>query len=350
MNVCSSNNTIDLRNSSELYKFVYFPNEWVVFGIVWPCLTLFGLAGNISFISTVVRTPSLHTSTYIYLVSLACNDLCAIIGLAIYSTPSYFNGPLRRNSYKENILISTVIPVIYVGSFLASSGLITLVAVERYLAICRPLKHYILKGTKRTFKLIAFVAILDVSISCSLIPFHLHKKSSYCLLWPEDRHYSNYPRVIWLSVSLAKWFNYIKVLSIGYHIFFSLLLVSHVFMYLKILVTLKRRRNSSTLQMTADFDRNLRQMGVMVIVTGTVYMMCYGVVITHRAIDALDLFDLHIFKDIIQVTVWDHFIGLTLAVNASVNPLIYTIINSYYRRCLKKTLLNCFHMSQTDAQ
>ena len=248
-------------------------------------------------------------------------------------------------------MISAVIPVIYVGSFLVSSGLITLVALERYLAICHPLKHYILKGTKRTFKLIALVVIVDVCLLCTLIPFYLNKKSFHCMLWPEDKYYSNYPRVIWSSVPLVQWFNYIKVLSVGYDICFLLLLVCHVFMYVKILVTLKRRRSSSTLQMTADFDRNLRQMGVMVIVTGTVYMMCYGLVITHRAFDALDHFNLNILEDIglIQVTVWDHSIEIILAVNASVNPLIYTITNSYYRGCLKKTLLNCFHMSQRDA-
>ena len=216
MNVCSSNNTIDLRNSSELYKYVYFPNEWVLFGIVWPCLILFGFVGNISFIWTVVRTPSLHTPTYIYLVSLACNDLCTVIGLTVCIIPSYFNSPLRRNSYTENTFISKIIPLTYLGSFISSSLLVVLVAFELYLAICHPIKHHILKGTKRTFKLIGVVFISSTCISSTIIPFFINTNSFYCMIWPDDKKYITYPRVISISLPLMKWLNYSKSLSIGY--------------------------------------------------------------------------------------------------------------------------------------
>ena len=78
---CASHNTFDLRNSSQLYSFVYMPNEWILHTIAWPLMLIFGVISNTTFISTVVRASSLHTATFLYLVSLACSDLLTLVTL-----------------------------------------------------------------------------------------------------------------------------------------------------------------------------------------------------------------------------------------------------------------------------
>ena len=82
----------------------------------------------ISFVWTVSRTTTLHTSTYIYLVSLACAD--------------YAISLLRF----DNMILQNVAFIIFIFTLAISMGFVTLVSTEKYLAICHPIKHYILKG------------------------------------------------------------------------------------------------------------------------------------------------------------------------------------------------------------
>ena len=81
---------IVLNNATTLFPYIYGPNDDGTFLIViMTCIIFVGLIWNIrpTFIWTVIWVPSLHTSTYIYLTSLACTDLFNLIGfvgIAIY--------------------------------------------------------------------------------------------------------------------------------------------------------------------------------------------------------------------------------------------------------------------------
>ena len=76
--------TTDLRNSLDLFNYIYQPYELVLYTFVVPCIILIGFVGNASFIWTVVRVPSLHTSPFIVLCSLAFTDLMTLIGIGMY--------------------------------------------------------------------------------------------------------------------------------------------------------------------------------------------------------------------------------------------------------------------------
>ena len=152
--------TFDWQNStSNLYYYVYFPNEWIVFSFIWPLLIFIGLSGNISFIFTVTRVPILQTSTYIYLVNLAFVDLLTIIVRPIRTIVPYYTGQLRW-TVSTNIIYDALTSAVSAFCYSASTGLIFFVTLERFLAICHPIKHYLLKSTRRTCKLIVYVYIL----------------------------------------------------------------------------------------------------------------------------------------------------------------------------------------------
>ena len=76
--------TLDLRNSSDLFNYIYQPYELVLYTFGVPCIMLIGFVGNASFIWTVVRVSSLHTSTFIVLCSLAFTDLMILIGIGMH--------------------------------------------------------------------------------------------------------------------------------------------------------------------------------------------------------------------------------------------------------------------------
>ncbi len=142
---CSS--TINLQNSSIFYQYVsYQPYELVLYKFVMPCIILVGLTGNVTFIWTVIRVSSLHASTFIYLFSLAWSDLFTLVGYGIYPINGFLN-PLR---FGKRTLVKGIAETISWLSFITSIWLVTFVSLEHYLALCHPIKHRLLKGTKRT--------------------------------------------------------------------------------------------------------------------------------------------------------------------------------------------------------
>ena len=140
---CTVNNTLDLRNTTYIPLWlIYLPNEWIVY-MIWPSLLTFGVLSNVSFIWAVTRTPTLHTSTYYFLVSFACANLCNLFGLGLLHVITYAISVLRC----DNMIFQSVIHLISIFTFLTAISLVTLVSLERYLAICYPIKHHLLKGS-----------------------------------------------------------------------------------------------------------------------------------------------------------------------------------------------------------
>ena len=115
--------TLDLRNAIALpFRLVYLPIDWIVYYVVWPCLMAFGTLSNISFIWTVIRTPTLHTFTYLYLVSLACADEINILSLSCLFVIDYATSPISNGNY----IFTTIIALLSTFAFMSSMGL------ERY--------------------------------------------------------------------------------------------------------------------------------------------------------------------------------------------------------------------------
>ncbi|XP_040176871.1 olfactory receptor 10G4-like [Rana temporaria] len=93
------------------------------------------LIGNVLLISTVKRTSSLHTPMYFFLANLSLLDIC----LSSVTLPKLLENTLSM----KTIPFSGCVSQLYFFHFLASSEcfLYTVMAYDRYVAICRPL-HY----------------------------------------------------------------------------------------------------------------------------------------------------------------------------------------------------------------
>ena len=149
--------SIALNNATTSFQYTYGPNDDGTFLIViGTCIIFVGFIGNKAFIGTVIRVPSLYTST---LTSLACTDLFTLtgfVGLAVHEIL-----PFRS---KNIFLLQAMSEMVAWFSFIWSLCLVTLTSMERYLAICRPIKHHLLKGTRRTFKMIAVTFLFTLVI------------------------------------------------------------------------------------------------------------------------------------------------------------------------------------------
>ena len=342
---CLSDNTVDLRNSMRLYSYIFLPYEWIFHTIVWPLMLIFGIISNTTFISTVIRISSFHTATFLYLVSLACSDLLTLMTLGSYIILSYATSKIRDfGSFDRGYIIHAIVPVIYVICFMLSTLLVTLVSVERYLAICHPIKHHILKSNKRSTKLIAVVFI--VSIICGATSIGIfNADTSICVIWPENEKFINYPTVIAISSDTINAMapeeglrpNYHKISQICYSLYFLILLLGNCYLYVRILGALNERRHNSALQTSAEMERNLHQMATMVVANGSVYLMCCTVLAFDRAITVLSYYNKTLMNDK-QRNIWQNISHFVVGFNSSINPLIYILTNQRYRHALKSTI------------
>ena len=310
--------TIDLNNATTLFPYIYQADNDIVFSVGLSFIILVGFIGNITFIWTVVRMPSLHTSTYIYLTSLACTDLLTLIGTTGLLCCVIFM-PLLHS--KNVPLLEPVSEMVLWFSFIWSICLVTLVSLERYLAICHPIKHRVLKGTRRTFKLIAVTFLFTLAMFCTIVS-HVFGYSSF-------EFYAEITYVIYVGSFLS-------------------CLAYNCYMYIRILRTLKQRRRNRTLQLSPEFERNIQQMAIMIIANGLTFFI-FSSIVTAFFISFL----FHLFEEKLPIQLLYYnekifeYIQLTcIVLNATVNPIIYFITNRRYRGALKTSIMSLYCMKR----
>ncbi len=327
---CSS--SLNLQNSTILYQYVsYQPYELVLYKFVMPCVILVGLTGNVMFIWTVIRVSSLHTSTFIYLFSLAWSDLITLVSFGIY----LINGFLSPLRFGKGSLLCSVAETIRWFSFITSTWFITLVSLERYLAICHPIKHRLLKGTKRTIKFCLLNVVLSLVFTVTIIVQHVGKTSIWCLIWPPDEEFKKHPRAITVYSGILdqRFLDFHIFLDISNIIISFVILSVNCYMYTRTLLTLYRRKTNKALQTSMELDRNIRQISTMVIANGIVFFLCSAAFCILVVCSSVSVYRLRLLIQL-QVDAYAHVRHLLILVNASVNPLIYFIANPGYRRSL----------------
>ena len=338
---CFHSDTIDLSNASTtvINSYLYYmynvsnvrdnPNHTPEFWITMFCLSLFGLITNSSFVVTVVRTPSLHSTTYIFLTCLACSDCIILLTRLDVIAQTLFD-------YTAINAVNIVRDCLSTLCFLLATGFVILASTERYLAICHPLMHHKQKGTKRTAKIITMVFLISVVISGTYVPLHLtYAETQQCIIWPVGDIFQAYPNQMLIQQTPAWLTLHNKIVYVSLGVMFLLVLVSVSYMYGKILATLDKRKRSTNLQMSAEFKKHIKQASVMVIVNGVVYFLLTFVYIIYVLFVSFSIIDM------ISLRYLELAAFASYGVNASINPLLYFLTNERYRCAVKTMFKDC---------
>ncbi|XP_067885540.1 cholecystokinin receptor type A [Heterodontus francisci] len=151
---------------------------------------ILSVLGNVLIIAVLLRNKRLRTVTNSFLLSLATSDLM----LCLFCMPF----TLIPNLLKDFIFGSAVCKAVaYFMGISVSVSTFSLVAIslERYSAICKPLKSRVWQTKSHAFKVIAATWLLSVTVMLpypiynTLVPFTRVNNSTgnMCrLLWPND--------------------------------------------------------------------------------------------------------------------------------------------------------------------
>ncbi len=333
---CSS--TINLRNSTVFLQYILMePYELFLFKFVMPFIISVGLTGNVMFIWTVIRVSSLHKSTFFYLFSLAWSDLFTLVSFVFNLTNGFLN-TFHFGYFSFQLIVALTIRWF---SFITSMWLVTFVSLERYLAICHPIKYLQFKGTKRTLQCCLLSVVLSLVISSTIIVQLVGKTSILCLVWPLDDQFEKYPRIITVFKGILDGHqNFSIFLNILYVLIESSTLSVNCYMYSRILITLRRRKCNTALQISKEFDKSIQQISIMVIANGIVFLLFSTIFNALKVLYTMSGIGLKLLT-IQQLNVLEHVQLIIILINASVNPLIYFITNPSYRRALKTSVMNC---------
>ena len=146
------NNIFTITDSEGASKWLYSSIDKLILQVIIPSVSVVGVVGNCAFLFMIIRLPKMRTSLSAYLACIALSDVLFLVlsniwyAVTLQWTDVSLAWPSSSAMGCAGVIISTHI------WYFASVGLTTLILLERYLAVCYPLKHISFQGKKTQHK------------------------------------------------------------------------------------------------------------------------------------------------------------------------------------------------------
>ncbi|XP_056458430.1 thyrotropin-releasing hormone receptor [Gadus chalcogrammus] len=336
-NIAADNDTL-VQDNQTLGMWTDYSIEYKVASIFLVSLICgVGIVGNVMVIMVVLTTKHMRTPTNCYLVSLAVADLMVLtaaglpnISEAVYGEWVYGYVGCLGITYFQYLGIN------------ASSCSITAFTVERYIAICHPIKAQFLCTLSRAKKIIIVVWALT---------------SVYCVMWffLSDTKELVYDNVVLVTCAYKVSRNYyLPIYFTDFAVFYVLPLMLATILYgliAKILIlnplpsdpkekTKKWKKElqggriitstNTSSSTTAASRRQVTKMLAVVVVLFALLWMPY------RTLVVVNSFLHTVYQD----TNFLLFCRLCIYLNSAINPVIYNAMSQKFRAAFKK-LCHC---------
>ncbi|XP_072021935.1 neuromedin-U receptor 2-like [Amphiura filiformis] len=331
---CNTYNTLNFSQANETAQAMLpTGTEDVLYIIGLPLILCVGVVGNLAFLFALFRVPAMRTVTNAYLANIAAADLWFVTWTCSMYLPGYYLSPVRNDTFMRSpIGCGVAFGLTYLG-YLASIMLITIVTAERYFAICRPFQHRIIAGKKHTVRMIVVSWVAAVVLSAITLPSWsgIVKR---CIIWPNTEAYRDFPTLIrrCKSPTSALFVFGELVLMVP----FFIVLPVNIFMYGSIILTLSKRTETfADKQKTELATRARNQVARMLIINGSVFLLCqapYRIISIHyiAILAGHHLLSPNVYGIILLTS------RLLILVNSCCNPFIYYATSSFYRKAFRE--------------
>ncbi|XP_022244874.1 thyrotropin-releasing hormone receptor-like [Limulus polyphemus] len=318
-----------LASSTYLDPSYYSPNYQIIGTFFQSIIFLVGVLGNIMVVIVVRRTHSMRTPTNCYLVSLSIADLMVLIASVPNEILSYFL--LGDEWIWGRVGCALFIFLQYLG-INASSLSITAFTIERYIAICHPMRAQMVCTVSRAKKIIIGVWAF-ACIYCSPWLF-LTKTERIFYMGHTNKETCTF------ALSREQYVGYFFTDLILFYIFPLVLSCVLYSLIARILFTNEipknpGRRNSSSKESkkitknTSARVQVVKMLAVVVAVFATLWVP-YRVLLVYNSFAKRRYMELWFLM----------FCKTMIYINSAINPILYNAMSIKFRRAFKR-MLSC---------
>ena len=185
---CNENNSYTLRPIFEkvMLRSTY---ESYLLLIIQPIIATIGISLNILLLAVIAKNKDMRNITNIYLGHLAVSDT---LYLAFFSTTSFISAVTSPFSIDWHYLGPggcTLVYFMYYVTYHFSLFNVTLISIERYLAICFPLVHKKIASKSRTKKLVGGCWAFSLLVASGLVLFRGYESRTCWSMRNYDGYY-----------------------------------------------------------------------------------------------------------------------------------------------------------------
>ncbi|XP_072043482.1 neuromedin-U receptor 1-like [Amphiura filiformis] len=345
---CSHDVFLNLSDIKVAQTYLLTPTEELFFTWILPTVLITCLLGNSAFIFIFISVKSMRTVTNNYLFHVAISDILFVtlaVAAILYSSN---RSPVRNDVAYRSFVGCMLVYHIAMTTYFVSLILITSVTIERYYAICKPLKHRIVAGKLRTNKIIVASWLLGIFFGAWVAPRYAGFLPQ-CVQWPDSEEFQHLPTTIYYCVVVHPDIYIFSEITQTAPLFLAMFV--NIYMYSSIIKALSQRLISSkriddvtNVAQQQQSQRVRNQVARLLIINGTLFFLCqtpYRITSMHNMMVHLGGAGIFTTEQYGAMLV----IGRCLIlINSCANPFIYVTTSSFYREAFLKAFechLNC---------
>nr|ADG27752.1 CAPA receptor variant A [Rhodnius prolixus] len=290
-------------------------------------LFISGLFGNLAVCIVIAYNKSMHNATNYYLFSLAMSDLV----LLLLGLPNDLSVFWQQYPWILGLLVCKLRALVSEMSSYVSVLTIVAFSVERYTAICYPLKSYTTDKLNRVIKVIGTLWLISLGFAA---PFAIYTTIDYVDFPPGSGKAvieSAFCAMLKQNVPAD-----VPLYELSCTLFFICPAVILIFLYVRIGLTIKNntklRGNVHGELQSIQSKKSIVSMLMAVVVA---FFICWAPFHMQRLI--------YVYMSDYPwygiVNVWLYYIsGIFYYFSATINPILYNLMSLKYRKAFKQTL------------
>ncbi|KAI4878658.1 hypothetical protein NFI96_019365 [Prochilodus magdalenae] len=312
----------------------------ITVAVVYLIVCVVGLAGNCLVMYVIIRYTKMKTATNIYIFNLALADALVLATLPFQGTDVLLGfWPFGL------ALCKTVVAIDYYNMF-TSIFTLTIMSVDRYIAVCHPVRSLAVRTPHRAKLVNVAVWALASAIGVPvMIMGQVEVESNgspdlmsfFTIIQPQLHHSAStdHAEHIECMVVLPDPQSYSEpVFGTCVFLFSFLIPVAIISVCYSLMV--RRLRSVRLLSGSREKDRNLRRISQMVLAVVAAFVLCWMPVQVLALIQALGKVDLGGSEVAVAAMHFCIALGYT---NSSLNPVLYAFLDENFKRCFREFCL-----------